>query len=71
MKKIKIFPSPHVEVRVHVSEQMEKDMKKCRECARDGVPFACKSCSWRDVGIENAPLCTLQEVINKVLGKEE
>lgn len=70
MKKIKIFPSPHVEVRVHVSEQMEKDMKKCKECAQNGGLCACNSCSWQSVEIENVPLCTLQEVIDKVLGKE-
>lgn len=25
MKKIKLFPAPHVEIRIHVSEEMERD----------------------------------------------
>ncbi|EOS80283.1 hypothetical protein C817_01885 [Dorea sp. 5-2] len=29
MRKLKLFPSPHIEVIVHVSEQMEQDMKEC------------------------------------------
>lgn len=28
-KTIKIFPAPHVEVRLHVSKEMEEDYKKC------------------------------------------
>lgn len=28
-KTIKIFPAPHVEIRLHVSEEMEEDFKKC------------------------------------------
>lgn len=30
MKKIKLFPSSHVEIRVHVSDEMVKDMRECR-----------------------------------------
>lgn len=72
MKKIKIFPAPHVEVRVHVSEQMEKDMRECQELAQRCGVVDCDSCSWDDVVIdENTPLCTFQAVIDKVLGKGE
>lgn len=31
MIKIKMWPCPHVEVRVHVSEEMVKDIKKMPE----------------------------------------
>ena len=30
MKKIKLFPAPHMEVRVFVSDEMEKDFVECR-----------------------------------------
>lgn len=29
MQKIKIFPAPHVEVRVHVSDGMAADLREC------------------------------------------
>lgn len=29
MKKIKLFPAPHMEVRIHVSDQMVADYKEC------------------------------------------
>lgn len=28
MKKIKLFPAPHVEIRIHVSEEMEMGKRK-------------------------------------------
>ena len=69
MQKIKIFPAPHVEVRVHVSEQMVEDMRECQELDRS-CEVDCNSCSWNDVEIDgNTPLCTFQEVRDKVLGK--
>lgn len=30
MMIIKLWPCPHVEVRVHVSEEMVRDLKRCR-----------------------------------------
>ena len=30
MKKIKLFPAPHVEIRIHVSEEMERDYAECQ-----------------------------------------
>ena len=35
MKKIKIFPAPHVEIRIHVTEEMERDMRACRKSIAD------------------------------------
>lgn len=30
-KKIKVFPCPHVEIRISVTDQMVKDLKECDE----------------------------------------
>ena len=71
MKKIKIFPAPHVEVRIHVSEQMVEDMRQCQAESVAGVKdLDCTSCSWKDVKIPKTGLCELPEIINKVIGKE-
>lgn len=48
MKKIKLFPAPHTEMVLHVSEQMEKDMETCYTKAfHKGQD--CDKCSWKDV----------------------
>ena len=60
MKKIKIFPAPHVEIRIHVTEEMEKDM---RECARK----PCIDCSWNRVIIGRKRMCLDSDVKNQVL----
>lgn len=54
MKKIKLFPSPHVEVTLFISDQMKKD---------------CDACSWRDVRPFGTGMCEQEEVIQKVLDK--
>lgn len=67
-KVIKIWPSAHVEVRLHVSEQMEKDFKKCRECVeafekgklKVGYVLKianCEKCSWNNVKIFGRECC--------------
>lgn len=42
-KTIKIFPAPHVEVRLHVSKEMVKDFKAC--CDTGGLGQLCTECS--------------------------
>ena len=37
MRKIKLFPFPHVEIRISVSDEMERDYWKCRESIRNGL----------------------------------
>lgn len=71
MRKIKIFPAPHTEVVVYVSDRMKEDMETCHRCAHSGDGADCNSCEWADVMAWDTPLCTVQEVIDKVLGKEE
>lgn len=31
MKKVRIFPAPHVEIKLHISDEMIKDIKKMPE----------------------------------------
>lgn len=65
LRKIKIFPAPHVEIRVSVSEEMVKDYRACEARSKrlkdDEVDY-CENCSWRDVEIENTGVCELKEM---------
>lgn len=68
MKRIKLFPSPHTELRIFVSEEMERDFKKCAEEAKGYVKDAtmtCSECSWRDCRINGEIVCELvtQEIL--------
>ena len=52
MKKIKLFPAPHMEVRVFVSDEMEKDFVECRRKTGKGkIPRIpnCDKCSWEEL----------------------
>lgn len=53
MRKIKIFPASHVEVRVHVSDQMIEDYRECYRNANveNGEMKDCKTCSWCGIDI--------------------
>lgn len=68
MKVVKIFPSPHVEMRVSVSEQMEADMKECYRKSCAGETVECEGCSWDELTFGDTALCEITELINKVLG---
>ena len=39
MKKIKLFPAPHVEIRIHVSEEMERDYAECQKMMKSGEDY--------------------------------
>lgn len=71
MKVIKIFPSPHVEMRVSVSEQMEADLKECYKKSCAGESVECDTCSWIELDIFGTGLCEIPGFTDKVLGKEE
>ena len=62
MKKIKLFPAPHVEIRIHVSEEMERDYWACKANAmkKPGEELPCVGCSWEDVCIGNVGACEMQ-----------
>lgn len=71
MKKIKLFPAPHVEVRVHVSERMVDDLKECKQLSE--LPEGgkdCDQCSWREVELETTCLCDWPIITEKVLEEE-
>lgn len=34
MKKIKLFPAPHIEIRISVSDEMERDYLECQRRLR-------------------------------------
>lgn len=64
MKKIKLFPAPHTELRIDVSDEMEKDYQECRRMAQSqGSGKDCNTCSWRSVEIEDTGLCEWPEVM--------
>ena len=63
MKKIKIFPAPHMEIRVSVSDEMIKDYKNCVEITKHtGELKNCANCSWNDVRIANIRACYFGEM---------
>lgn len=65
VNRIKIFPAPHVELRVHVSDEMIKDYRECERIARQ-TGFEehqdCDKCSWRETEIGNTCMCELKEM---------
>ena len=67
MRKIKLFPAPHTELRLDVSDEMENDYRECRSMAQsrnDGKD--CNTCSWRPVEIEDTGVCEWPEVIRQM-----
>lgn len=57
-KTIKIFPAPHVEVRLHVSKEMAEDYKACYDTG--GLGLICTECSWFNVKIGGAAVCCIK-----------
>lgn len=71
-KMIKLFPAPHLEIRIHVSDQMIADMKEHRRLAQipGGDGPDCDKCSWFGIGIGCMDICELPEVLEKVLEED-
>ena len=65
MKKIKLFPAPHVEIRIHVSDEMIADYRECYRLAKktdyDGKD--CNGCSWYDAAVGNMNMCEFNEML--------
>lgn len=73
MQKIKIFRK-NIEVKVSVTDEMAADLRDCARKAEGKDPEKCKdcsTCSWDQVAIGSAYMCTIQEVIDRVLGITE
>lgn len=68
MKKIKLYPSPHIGMTLYTSEQMEKDMKECYEKAL-GKGKNCENCSWKDIKPYGVSMCEIEEVVDKIILK--
>lgn len=76
-KVIKLFPAPHIELRVHVSEDMAKDYFECKRMA-DSSDFEeykdCSSCSWDEVQLNGIGACTfdgVEEKMEELYGKTD
>ena len=62
VKRIKLFPAPHVELRIYVSEQMKKDWIECETLAEETSSGKnCDYCSWRGVEIGAVNMCEMIE----------
>lgn len=68
MRMIKLFPAPHVEMRIHVSDEMIRDLKECK--GKEGGDLPCEECSWDAIDVFGQGLCGLPEVEAKVLTTE-
>lgn len=70
MKKIKLFPAPHMEVRIFVSDEMEKDFMECRRKTGKGkilrIPN-CDECSWAELNVCDTCIC-MYESVQRQLG---
>ncbi len=68
MRMIKLFPAPHVEMRIHVSDEMIGDLKECK--GKEGGDLPCEECSWDTISVLGLALCGLREVKEKILAIE-
>lgn len=68
MRMIKLFPAPHVEMRIHVSDKMIGDLKECK--GKEGGDLPCEECSWDMISVLGLALCGLREVKEKILAME-
>ena len=66
MKKIKLFPSQHLELKISVTDEMIRDYQECAECAKKESGKDCSTCSWDDIRIEETALCCLLD-LGKIL----
>lgn len=72
-KRIDLYPVPHVEVRIHVSEKMVEDYEKCKRIAGNSdfeECAECNECSWYCTmyqGITACELVTLEQVLGEGL----
>lgn len=64
MRKIKIPIGAQVELRVHVTDQMEADYRECAAKASviGGDVKDCETCSWWNLDIGREGICQLLEM---------
>lgn len=62
VKRIKLFPAPHIELRIYVSEQMQKDWIECETLAEETSSGGeCGNCSWKEVKFGDKYICEMME----------
>ena len=72
MRKIKIFPCPNVEVKIHLTDEMIKEWIACDEACSNydengEAQFAdCDNCSWNNKKFGGVGLCIYDEVREKM-----
>lgn len=74
-KTIKIF-SPHMEIRIFVTDEMLEDYKECGKMAEESRfehTKDCETCSWNNIKLPETELCAcaLDQVDTLVKGLEE
>lgn len=72
MKKIKLFPAPHIEIRISVSDEMERDYLECQRRFESGDrDLQCGNCGWKDVKISSyCSACMLNGLDEQIRGKK-
>ena len=72
MRKIKLFPAPHLEIKITVTDQMVKDLHECHKRSSmsdfDYESGYCDNCSWNKVEFLNVCMCELDDVLRLLLG---
>lgn len=68
-KTIRLFPAPHLEIRIRVTDQMITDLREHKrlELVLCEKWADCNTCSWRDVKFGNVKMCEIREVWRQVL----
>lgn len=69
MRKIKLFPAPHVELRVSVSDEMVEDYRECKRMSESEECKDCDSCSWQEADFLDTCMCEL-DVMQQLLEEE-
>lgn len=73
MKMVKLCPAPHVEVCVHVTAGMEKDLRECQQM--EPLPEEgwkdCGQCSWNGVAWLDTGFCCLLGVREAASAEKE
>lgn len=70
MKRITLYPAPHVEIRLHLSEEMIEDYKDCGRQAKNSAfeeTKDCDACSWNKVKFGDMCMCEPVELM-KLIG---
>lgn len=65
MRKIKLYPAPHLEIRLFVTDEMVKDYRECAKTALEEDNDKCKdcdTCSWDEVQFLGLCACQLKEL---------